>query len=143
MDLRPLTPRYHVAPQLTPADMPAIAAAGYTMVICNRPDNEVPPELQADALRRAALAAGLRFELLALDQQTLTPENAAHQRDLIAGADGKVLAYCRTGTRCSVIWGMGQAAALTVPGVLQQAAAAGYQLDGYRPLFEFCAANGV
>jgi uncharacterized protein (TIGR01244 family) len=54
-----------------------------------------------------------------------------------------VLAYCRTGTRCSVIWGMGQAAALTVPGVLQQAAAAGYQLDGYRPLFEFCAANGV
>jgi uncharacterized protein (TIGR01244 family) len=98
--------------------------------------------LQVDALRRAATAAGLRFEVLALDQQTLTAENAVRQRELI-DSGGKVVAYCRTGTRCSVIWAMGQAASLGVPEVLQQTAAAGYQLDGYRPLFEFCAANGI
>ena len=142
MELHALTPRYHVAPQLAPEDMPAIAAAGFTTVICNRPDTEVPTELQTDALRQAATAAGLRFEVLALDQQTLTSENAVRQRDLIDGG-GKVVAYCRTGTRCSVIWAMGQAASLGVPEVLQKTAAAGYQLDGYRPLFEFCAANRI
>jgi uncharacterized protein (TIGR01244 family) len=142
MELRALTPRYHVAPQLAPEHMPAIAAAGFTTVICNRPDTEVPTGLQVDALRRAATAAGLRFEVLALDQQTLTAENAVRQRELI-DSGGKVVAYCRTGTRCSVIWAMGQAASLGVPEVLQQTAAAGYQLDGYRPLFEFCAANGI
>ena len=142
MELHALTPRYHVAPQLAPEDMPAIAAAGFTTVICNRPDTEVPVELQTDALRQAANAAGLRFEMLALDQQTLTSENAVRQRDLIDGG-GKVVAYCRTGTRCSVIWAMGQAASLGVPEVLQKTAAAGYQLDGYRPLFEFCAANRI
>lgn len=143
MDLRALTPRYHVAPQLAPEDMPAIAAEGYALVICNRPDSEVPPDLQAETLRRAAEAAGLRFEILELSHETLTPENAVRQRDLIDSTDGKVVAYCRSGTRCSVIWGMGQAADLSVPGVMQTAADAGYNLDSYRPLFEFCAANHV
>ena len=47
MDIRQITPTYFVAPQLDPADMAANAAAGITTVICNRPDEEVPPAFQA------------------------------------------------------------------------------------------------
>ncbi|MDO9527336.1 MAG: sulfur transferase domain-containing protein, partial [Gemmobacter sp.] len=37
MDIRALTPDYAVSPQISPSDLPAIKAAGYSTVICNRP----------------------------------------------------------------------------------------------------------
>lgn len=143
MDTRPITPRYWVAPQLTVEDMPAIAAAGFTTVICNRPDSEVAPDLQSGAIGAAARAAGLRFEVLELTQQTLTPENARRQRALIEGADGNVLAYCRSGTRCSVIWALGQLGDMPVDEILSRTAAAGYDLSANRHAFEQMARNRV
>ena len=53
MDIRQITPRYSVSPQISVEDVPAIKAAGITTVICNRPDAEVPPSHQAEALRKA------------------------------------------------------------------------------------------
>ncbi|MCB1363677.1 MAG: TIGR01244 family phosphatase [Rhodobacteraceae bacterium] len=143
MDTRPITPRYWVAPQLTVEDMPAIAAAGFTTVICNRPDSEVAPDLQSGAIGAAARAAGLRFEVLELTQATLTPENARRQRALIEGADGNVLAYCRSGTRCSVIWALGQLGDMPVDEILSRTAAAGYDLSANRHAFEQMARNRV
>jgi sulfide:quinone oxidoreductase len=35
-----LTPAFAVAPQISPEDVQAIAAAGYKSIICNRPDDE-------------------------------------------------------------------------------------------------------
>jgi uncharacterized protein (TIGR01244 family) len=52
---------YAVTPQLEPADMAALAENGVTTVICNRPDAENPPGLQAAAMQQAAEAAGLAF----------------------------------------------------------------------------------
>lgn len=136
MDIRRLTPRYHVAPQISPGDLPAIKAAGFTTVICNRPDSEVPPSHQAKAIAAAAQTAGLQFEVLELTHQTMTPENIARQRALIDGADGPVLAYCASGTRCSVVWALGQAGVMPVNDILSTASQAGYQLDGLRPTLE-------
>ena len=64
MDPRTLTPRYSVSPQISVEDIPAIAEAGFTAVICNRPDSEVPPSHQADAIGAAVRAAGLDFDVL-------------------------------------------------------------------------------
>lgn len=136
MTPRPLTPRYHVSPQIDPADAPAIKAAGYSLVICNRPDAEVPPSHQAAAMRTAVEAAGLRFEVLPLTHQTMTAENILRQSELVDGAEGPVLAYCASGTRCSVIWALGQAESLGVDAVLEAAARAGYDLRGLRPTLE-------
>ena len=66
MDIRPLTPDYAVSPQVDPEDFAAIAAAGYTTVINNRPCEEIPPSHQADVMRDAAEAAGLTFVVLPL-----------------------------------------------------------------------------
>jgi uncharacterized protein (TIGR01244 family) len=52
---------YAVSPQITPEDARAIGEAGFTTVICNRPDSEIGPDQQAEAVRRAVEAAGLRF----------------------------------------------------------------------------------
>ena len=136
MEMRPLSPRYHVAPQISVEDLPAIAAAGFTTVICNRPDSEVMPDQQAAAIGAATEAAGLRFEVLELTHQTMTPANVERQRDLIEGSDGPVLAYCQSGTRCSVVWALGQARDMDIDQILAATTAAGYQLSGLRPTLE-------
>lgn len=136
MDARVITPRYSVSPQISAEDLPAIAAAGYKMVICNRPDEEVPPSHQADTIRAAAEAAGLRFEALPLTHQTMTPENVAAQRGFYESSEGPVLAYCASGTRSSVVWALGQASEMSADDILQKTAAAGYQLDGLRPALD-------
>lgn len=136
MDIRRITSRYHVASQLVPEDLAAIADAGFTTVICNRPDTEVAQDQQAAAIRAAAQEAGLRFETLELTHQTMTPENVARQHNLINGSDGPVLAYCATGTRCSVIWALGQIGAMPVDEILSTTARAGYDLEGLRPSLE-------
>ncbi|MDF1716133.1 MAG: TIGR01244 family sulfur transferase [Antarcticimicrobium sp.] len=142
MDIRPLTPGYAVSPQIDAGDLPAIAAAGFTTVICNRPDTEVGPDQASTAIRQAAEAAGLTFSELPLVQETLTPENASRQRELVEAAGGPVLAYCRSGTRCTVIWALGQAGRMPTEEILQTAARAGYQLDGMRPALEYLAKQG-
>ncbi|MDX2484037.1 MAG: TIGR01244 family sulfur transferase [Pseudodonghicola sp.] len=141
MDIRPLTPGYAVSPQIEVTDLPAIAEAGFTTVICNRPDSEIGPEQGSRAMRDAAEAVGLTFVALPLDQQTLTPENGIHQIETIADATGPVLAYCRSGTRCTVIWALGQAGQVPVDEILSKAAKAGYELDHLRPMLEHLAAS--
>lgn len=133
MDARCITPRYFVSPQIAVEDIPAIADAGFKTVICNRPDAEVPPSHQAEAIRAAAEAAGLRFEVLELTHQTMTPDNVALQRNLAEQCDGPVLAYCASGTRCSVVWALGQAGDMSADEILTATAAAGYQLEQLRP----------
>ncbi|MCA0919358.1 TIGR01244 family sulfur transferase [Pseudooceanicola nanhaiensis] len=137
MEPRHITPRYSVSPQILPEDLPAIKAAGFTRVICNRPDEENPPELRAAAMAEAAQAAGLDFVVLPLTHQTMTPENIAKQEALVAEAEGPVLAYCASGTRCSVIWSLGQAAqGVPADDILMATAKAGYDLSQLRPRLE-------
>ncbi|WP_109464012.1 TIGR01244 family sulfur transferase [Albibacillus kandeliae] len=142
MNAHQLTPRYFVSPQLAPDDFREAAEAGFTTVICNRPDAEVPSSLQAAAMREAAEAQGLRFEVLELTHQTMTPENVARQREMIEGSEGPVLAYCASGTRCSVVWALGQAPSMSADDILETTANAGYQLDHLRPLIQQFATLG-
>ena len=137
MNIRQITPQYSVSPQIEPDDLTAIRDAGFTRVICNRPDAEVPPALQADTMAKAAEAAGIDFAVLPLTHDTMTPENIARQMELIE-ADGPVLAYCASGTRCSVIWSLGQAmsGALGTEEILATTARAGYDLSNLRPRLE-------
>jgi uncharacterized protein (TIGR01244 family) len=142
MDIRQITPRYAVSPQIDPEDLGVIAAAGFTTVICNRPDEEVAPSHRADMVAEAARAAGLAFHVLPLTHQTMTSENVARQRELIEESQGPVLAYCASGTRCSVVWSLGQAGHLPVDQIMQATAAAGYDLAGLRPQLAALEAQG-
>ena len=136
MDIRPITDRYSVSPQIDPEDAAAIKAAGITTVICNRPDEEVPPSHQSDVMRAAIEAAGLRFEVLPITHQTMTPDRVAQQAALVEASDGPVLAYCASGTRCSVLWALAQAGQQSPDAILGAVAQAGYDLSGLRPALE-------
>ncbi|WP_170782797.1 TIGR01244 family sulfur transferase [Ruegeria lacuscaerulensis] len=136
MEIRPITPRYAVSPQITVEDVPAIVDAGFVKVICNRPNTEVPVDMQSDAIGQAVRAAGLEYEVLELTHQTMTPENVARQRDLAENCTGPVLAYCASGTRCSVVWALGQCDRMSTDDILEATTKAGYALENLRPTLD-------
>lgn len=132
MDLRAITDSYSVAPQLEPADMATLAASGVTTVICNRPDGENPPPLQAAAMQAAAEAAGLAFVFNPVVGGQLTMDNVDEQRDAIDGAEGPVVAYCASGNRSTVVWALGMAGSLPTDEIIARGEKWGYQLQWLR-----------
>ena len=132
MEMRQLLDDYFVSPQLQPEDAADIAQAGIVRVICNRPDQEVPTHLQADAIGEAVRAAGMEFVILPITHRTMTAEVIAHHAAQVTSVSGPVLAYCASGTRSSVIWALGQAGTLPTDEILASTVRAGYDLEGLR-----------
>lgn len=141
MDIRHLTPTYAVSPQILPEDCQAIADAGFTMIIDNRPDEEIPGEICANVMEAAAKAAGLTFVSLPITHHTLNADNVAAHRAAIDAASGPVLAYCASGTRSSIIWSLGQAGDIAPDAIISATTKAGYDLRGMRPQLEALAAQ--
>ena len=128
MDIRALTPAYAVSPQIEPTDLPAIKAAGYTTVINNRPDPEIPPHLQDQAMRAAAEALGLTFVTNPVISGGLTLDNVAAQRAAAAAASGPVFAYCASGNRSSIVWALMNAGSQPADDLIAVPARFGYNL---------------
>ena len=133
MDLRQIVDDYAVAAQLDPEDMARLAEHGVTTVICNRPDSENPPPLQAAAMQEAAEAAGLSFVFNPVTGGMLTEANVEEQSDAIASSDGPVVAYCASGNRSTIVWALGVAGDVPVDDILARASAGGYDLAWLRP----------
>lgn len=133
MEIRQLAANYAVSPQIDPADIAAIKAAGFTTIICNRPDVEIPPSHHAEVVKELADAAGLKFVVIPVTHQGLNAEIVTQQRNAIEASDGPVFAYCASGTRCSIVWALGQAHLKSSDDILDATTAAGYDLGGLRP----------
>ncbi|WP_128516622.1 TIGR01244 family sulfur transferase [Tabrizicola thermarum] len=136
MEIRAITPDYAVSPQIEPGDLPAIKAAGYVTVIDNRPDGEIPPHLQTEAMRAAAEALGLVFVANPVVGGALTMDNVTAQRAAIAASTGPVFAYCASGNRSSIVWALANAGQRPVDELIGLPARFGYQLDHLRPQIE-------
>ena len=136
MDLRQITETYSVAPQLEPGDMAALAEQGVSTVICNRPDAENPPPLQAAAMQAAAEAAGLNFVFNPVVGGQLTLDNVEEQADAIDAAEGPVVAYCASGNRSTIVWALGQAGQMPTDEIIARGEKWGYQLEWLRPQIE-------
>ncbi|WP_143137759.1 beta-lactamase hydrolase domain-containing protein, partial [Burkholderia ubonensis] len=54
MNIRKLTDTLSVSPQITAADLPALSAAGFRAIVCNRPDGEGPDQPTVAEIRAAA-----------------------------------------------------------------------------------------
>lgn len=141
MDIREITTRYYVAPQIGAEDFETLKSQGFTCVICNRPDEEIPESHHAAAMEAAAKAAGLAFVINPLTHDTMTDDRLALQRSTLEGAEGKVLAYCASGTRSTVAWVLGHADSASADELLEAAAQGGYHLDALRGRIEFLASR--
>lgn len=133
MDLRQLSPTLAVSAQIQPSDVQALADAGFKVLVNNRPDDEVEPAIDHLAMEQAAAAAGMRYHYLPFHPGQITPQLIS---DFAAATSdqGPVIAYCRSGNRCTVLWALNQAGKLPEDEILSKAAQAGFDLSGVQPL---------
>ena len=141
MDIRQLTDDYAVSPQISPEDVAAIRDAGFTTVIDNRPDGEIPPELQTEALRRAVEAVGLAFVVNPVIGGAITMDNVTAQGAAVAASTGPVLAYCASGNRSSIVWALSEAGKRPTDELILLTQRWGYNLEPLRPQIEALAAS--
>jgi uncharacterized protein (TIGR01244 family) len=100
VQFQPLSADVAATAQLTPADMPRVARAGYRSVINNRPDGEGGSAQPPDAtLREAARAAGLEYAYLPVSPAAIGPADARRFAELVERLPRPILAFCRSGAR--------------------------------------------
>ena len=127
--MRKLDEKTIVAGQIHPEEIRALAAAGVTMIVNNRPDGEEPGQPPAAEIAAAARAAGLAYRHLPVGSAGLSQELIAGMADAIAGTEGKLLAFCRSGTRSTFLWGLAEArAGRPAEEIVGKAAETGYDL---------------
>ncbi|MDG2107200.1 MAG: TIGR01244 family sulfur transferase [Woeseiaceae bacterium] len=95
---------YAVATQIFPDDLAEIIAAGYRVVICNRPDHEELDQPTVDTISAECRKVGISFHHIPISILPIAYEAIQEQRRIIDECDGPVLAYCRSGQRSAIIW---------------------------------------
>ena len=103
------TSHFSTAPQISCEDMAAIAASGFHTVINNRPDGEGGAEQPSSHdMAQAAQAHGLAYHYIPVISGQVTQDQVTAFTAVLAQAPGPVLAFCRSGTRSTNMWRMGQ-----------------------------------
>lgn len=129
MELRTIDETFAVAPQMQPEELAGLAAQGFVAVVCNRPDGEEPGQPSLEDMRSAAQAAGLAFHHIPVAGGLFPPAAVAAFGAIRRGTPGKVLAYCRTGTRSATLDALANVHGLGIVERLSRARAAGYDLS--------------
>lgn len=125
-----LTEQLAVAGQLQPEDMQRAHAAGFKTIINNRPDAEEAGQPTNQAIEQAAAQLGLDYYFMPVLASQLTDDNIAEFTKLAPQIESPVLMFCRTGTRCTYLWALAEAANQDVQWLVVQAQQAGYDLSG-------------
>jgi uncharacterized protein (TIGR01244 family) len=132
-----------VAPQIAVADVAAAQAQGITLIINNRPDGEEPDAPQGAEIDAAARAVGISYVAIPVTHAGFSQPQVDAMVAALDTADGPVLAYCRSGTRSTLLWALASTKMGEGKAALQaKAAAAGYDLSPVEPLIDMLAAQG-
>jgi sulfide:quinone oxidoreductase len=110
MPIHYLNSDFAVTGQISPADIPALAGAGFRTIVCARPDGESPAQPAFHLIAEAANAAGLEARHLPVAPGQVTPGHGETLAHLLAELPRRVLAYCGSGARASMMWRFAQAA---------------------------------
>lgn len=102
---RQLDDKVLVSGQVRPEDVAALVGEGVTMLVNNRPDGEEPDQPLGMDIEEAARAAGIDYRSIPIIRG-IGPADADAMQEAIKATRGKMLAFCRTGTRSSLAWAL-------------------------------------
>ncbi len=137
---RQLDEKIFVSPQIEAADVAEAKAQGVTLIINNRPDGESPSEPQGAEIEAAAHAVGLDYVAIPVGHGGFSQPQVDAMAAALDGASGKTLAYCRSGTRSTLLWSLARARAGDAPQTLHEKAnGAGYDLTPVAALIDMLA----
>jgi sulfide:quinone oxidoreductase len=138
MELYELTDELLVGGQIGPDTIPFIASHGIRAIICNRFDGEESGQPSFQSVEQAAAAHGIKAvsQPVLMPPNEITDEEAAAFGRLLEELPKPVLAYCRSGSRCAILWALSEARSRPFKEVVLAAMGAGYDLTRYVPRFQ-------
>jgi uncharacterized protein (TIGR01244 family) len=141
-DFRQLSETVSASPQIAPADVTEAARLGFAMIVNNRPDGEAADQVEGAEIAQACQAAGLAYRAIPITHAGFSEAQVIQMRQALDGAGGPVLAYCRSGTRSTLLWALAEAQAGHNPEEIASAAArAGYDVASVRTILDMLAAR--
>jgi uncharacterized protein (TIGR01244 family) len=100
--IRQLDDKVMVSGQVAPHEVAGLAAEGVTMLVNNRPDGEETGQPLASEIEDAAAAAGIDYRFVPIIRG-IGPADVESMQEALRKADtGKLLAFCRSGTRSAL-----------------------------------------
>lgn len=141
-DFRQLTEQFWASPQIGIEDVAIAEAQGIALIINNRPEGEAADQVPGEAIETAARSAGMDYLAIPVTHAGFSEEQVHAMATAIDEAHGPVLAYCRSGTRSTLLWALAQAARGEGPDTIAaKAARAGYDVAPIRALIDMLAAR--
>ncbi len=139
---RKLTHDIYAAPQIGLAEIAEAGALGVTLVINNRPEDESDDQTPGAEIEAAARAAGMDYVAIPVTHSGFSEPQVNAMAEALESAEGAVLAYCRSGTRSTLLWALAEASQGGDPDSLtNMAAKAGYDVSPIRPLMDILKAK--
>jgi uncharacterized protein (TIGR01244 family) len=106
--IRQLDDKVIVSGQVAPHEVAGLAEQGVTVLVNNRPDGEEPGQPLASEIEEAAAAAGISYRFVPIIRG-IGPADVEEMRKALRQAEGgKMLAFCRSGTRSALAVGLAQ-----------------------------------
>ena len=133
---RKLRDDMYASPQISVSDVADAAAQGITLIVNNRPDEEEPGQPSGGAIAAAAQDAGIDYVAIPVTHAGFSlPQVERMQEALSGNPDGKTLAFCRSGTRSTLLWALTRAHMGDDPDTIEEEAAnAGYEVSPVRQI---------
>ena len=139
---RRLNDRVLASHQISLADVANAASQGVVMIVNNRPDGESDDQVPGSEIEAAAKAAGMGYVAIPVTHAGWSEGQVRAMANVLAEAKGPVLAYCRSGTRSTLLWALAEASTGASPHALTAAAAqVGYDLEPIRALMDMLSAG--
>lgn len=139
---RQLSDRVFASPQIGLEEVAEAARMGIGLIVNNRPEGESDDQVPGSEIESAARAAGLDYIAIPVTHAGFSEGQMKAMAAALASTDKPVLAYCRSGTRSTLLWALAQASQGKQPDELAAAAAqAGYDLTPIRALLDMLAAG--
>ncbi len=106
--VRELDEKVLVSGQIGPGDIAALREQGVTMIVNNRPDHEDPDQPLSSDIEEAAAKAGIAYRNVPI-VRGIGPGDIDSMREAMeACSDGRMLAFCRSGTRSAMVCALAQ-----------------------------------
>lgn len=140
---RKVTDGVYASPQIGLAEVTEAKDLGVTLVINNRPEGESDDQTPGSEIEAAARAAGLDYLAIPVTHAGFSEGQVKAMAEALTANEGAVLAYCRSGTRSTLLWALAEASRGGDPETIAaRAAGAGYDIASIRPLVDMLAAKG-
>jgi uncharacterized protein (TIGR01244 family) len=132
-----------VSPQIDADDVAAARELGVALIVNNRPEGEADDQTPGPDIAQAASEAGLDYVAIPVTHAGFSQAQVAAMRAALDQAgESRLLAYCRSGTRSTLLWALAEASAgADLDSLRRRAAAAGYDLGPIAAVLEMLAAR--